>query len=188
MLSFLREIDHQIFFAVHNLQKLNLDPLLAWPTYLGSLRFAVPVIFIFTLIQSREKILPRFLFAAAPVLIAHEIVEFLKYTFKVPRPFTVFAENPGAVNVIFEAPSNLSFPSGHASTAFATAVVLSTYLGVPRFLAFSLAVLICMTRMYVGVHFPSDLIAGALLGTFNTLLFFKLFKLKDPFNPAPVPK
>lgn len=183
MLSLLREIDHKLFFAVHNLQKFNLDLFLAWPTYLGSLRCAVPVIFIFTLLQSREKILPRFLFAAAPVLITHEIVEFLKYTFNVPRPFTVFADTPGAVNVIFEAPSNLSFPSGHASTAFATAVVLSAYLGVPRLLAFSLAILICLTRLYVGVHFPSDLIAGAILGTFNTLLFFKLFKLKDPSPP-----
>ena len=58
-----------------------------------------------------------------------------------------------------------SFPSGHAATAFAGAVSLS-YLwrrGAPLF--FLLAAAIAFSRVYVGVHYPGDVLAGAALGT-----------------------
>lgn len=178
-MSFLKEIDHSVFFAVHQLQKFNLDPLLAWPTHLGSLRWAVPLVFIFTLFQSRQRILARFLFAAAPVLITYAVVEYLKHTLQIPRPFTVFENQPGLVNVIFDKPSNMSFPSGHAGTAFSTALALHACFGISRWIVLPLAVLVCFTRMYIGVHFPSDLIGGAFLASLNCFLFFKFFRLKE---------
>ena len=58
-----------------------------------------------------------------------------------------------------------SFPSGHAATAFAGAVSLA-YLwrrGTPLF--FVLAAAIAFSRVYVGVHYPGDVLAGAALGT-----------------------
>jgi undecaprenyl-diphosphatase len=57
-----------------------------------------------------------------------------------------------------------SFPAGHAATAFAGAVLLSV--AAPRFApAFvALAVLIGVSRVYDGVHYPSDVLVGALLG------------------------
>ncbi|MDP9285952.1 MAG: phosphatase PAP2 family protein [Actinomycetota bacterium] len=57
-----------------------------------------------------------------------------------------------------------SFPAGHAATAFAGAVVLSVVAPrlAPAFLG--LAVLIAISRVYVGVHYPTDVLAGAVLG------------------------
>jgi undecaprenyl-diphosphatase len=61
-------------------------------------------------------------------------------------------------------PSTSSFPSGHTSTSFACAYVISRL--APRLTAFVfvLAALIGFSRIYVGVHYPLDVLAGAVLG------------------------
>ena len=61
-------------------------------------------------------------------------------------------------------PTQLSFPSAHSSTSFAGARVY-TRLGLPAPPLYALAALLAASRLYLGVHYPSDIIAGALLGT-----------------------
>ena len=58
-----------------------------------------------------------------------------------------------------------SFPSGHATTAFATAVLLTLWYPRAAGLCISLAVLVGLSRIMLLSHFPSDVLAGALLGT-----------------------
>jgi undecaprenyl-diphosphatase len=57
-----------------------------------------------------------------------------------------------------------SFPSGHAATSFACATVLASLAPRVRLPLFALAVLIALSRLYVGVHFPLDVLGGAALG------------------------
>jgi membrane-associated phospholipid phosphatase len=59
--------------------------------------------------------------------------------------------------------TTLSFPSAHASTAFAGAVAYSR-LGLPALPLYALAAKLSYSRLYLGVHYPSDVLAGALLG------------------------
>jgi undecaprenyl-diphosphatase len=58
-----------------------------------------------------------------------------------------------------------SFPSGHATTAFATAVVLAAWYPRQAVVFVGLAALVGLSRILLGAHFPSDVLAGALLGS-----------------------
>ena len=60
-----------------------------------------------------------------------------------------------------------SFPSGHAMVIFAITVLVSPYFrGWWKVLPWALAAAVCLSRVYLGAHFPLDVIAGAGLGTF----------------------
>jgi undecaprenyl-diphosphatase len=83
-----------------------------------------------------------------------------------------------------------SFPAGHAATAFAGAVLLS-YVAVrvaPLFLG--LAVAICFSRVYDGVHYPTDVLAGAAIGAAvggAAIVGLRLLERRFPALDAAVP-
>lgn len=65
---------------------------------------------------------------------------------------------------LIDTPTTLSFPSAHASTAFAGALAYSRA-GLPALPLYALAAGLAYSRLYLGVHYPSDVLAGALLGS-----------------------
>ncbi len=98
----------------------------------------------------------------------------LKYTINRPRPFVQY---PNEIVKRTDA-GKYSFPSGHTSSAFAmaTALTLSSkkwYVAVPSY-AYALAV--GYSRMRLGVHFPSDVLGGMIVGIGSSLLIFQLDK------------
>ena len=65
---------------------------------------------------------------------------------------------------LVELPSSSSFPSGHAATAFAAAAAVGSLHPRLRIPVFALAALVALSRLYLGVHYPLDVAAGAALG------------------------
>ena len=106
----------------------------------------------------------------AAVFAAGSLVnEGLKYTIKHivnrDRPYVTYPDIINKTGIVYN--NDPSFPSGHTSSAFATATSLSLaypewYVIVPSYLY---AGTMAYSRMYLGVHYPSDVIAGALLGS-----------------------
>jgi len=91
----------------------------------------------------------------APIAIALNYV--VKLIFKRPRPVLEGLPPLGG------APSSLSFPSAHATSSFAVATAM-TRVDSWGALAFILALALSLGRPYLGMHYPSDVLAGALLG------------------------
>ncbi|TSC75233.1 MAG: Bacitracin transport permease protein BCRC [Parcubacteria group bacterium Gr01-1014_30] len=108
----------------------------------------------------------------AAILSRFVITDLIRWFWQRPRPFV---ENH--INLLFDYnASAASFPSGHAAFYFALALTLylrNKKLGSVFLLA---AFLISFARVFAGVHWPSDILAGAVIGIFSGWLVFKLSK------------
>ncbi|MDP4263088.1 MAG: phosphatase PAP2 family protein [Bacteroidota bacterium] len=95
----------------------------------------------------------------------------IKHVFDRPRP----SENdPSFVPVVYEL--SASFPSGHTGESFATATAISLaypkwYVIIP---AYAWAATVGYSRLYLGVHYPSDVLGGAVLGSGCAFLTYKI--------------
>jgi membrane-associated phospholipid phosphatase len=101
----------------------------------------------------------------------------LKSSIQRQRPFVTWADK-----VMLQgrtSPTDYSFPSGHTSTAFATATSIS--LAYPKWYviapSFAFASATAYSRMYRGAHYPSDVLAGIIVGSGSAYLTYKMQKL-----------
>ncbi|MCX8052908.1 MAG: phosphatase PAP2 family protein [Armatimonadetes bacterium] len=88
-------------------------------------------------------------------------VQLVKALWNRPRPLAVVFDARAVGAPLFSG----SFPSGHATTAFAVAVAMSSFVPKAGYVLIPLALLVSVSRIYVGVHFPVDIVFGAVLGT-----------------------
>ena len=101
-----------------------------------------------------------FLYVALADLVAGVSGALLRQAVGRERPPLRFPEPHPLVHV----PGNPSFPSGHAATSFACAATLAWLTPLSPIALYALAALIAFSRVYVGVHYPLDVIGGAALG------------------------
>jgi undecaprenyl-diphosphatase len=86
-----------------------------------------------------------------------------------PRPFV---EHPHTAHLFIKHAADYGFPSDHASGAFAIAVALLLRHRRAGLLALVMATLIGVGRVMIGVHYPTDILGGAVLGTLCALVFW----------------
>ena len=96
----------------------------------------------------------------------------IKKTILRPRPFVII--NPEIINHLVK-PSgiNLSFPSNHAANNAVLAVIFSSVYDNLKHVFWGMAMIIMFSRVYIGVHYPLDVIFGCILGIFYGLLLVK---------------
>jgi membrane-associated phospholipid phosphatase len=109
---------------------------------------------------ARSRIPRATLLAAASYGAADGLTEVLKAAFDRPRPS---AADP-AVHPLVAVPHSPAMPSGHAATAFAGAVAVGLVHPRLRWPLLALAALVAVSRVWLGVHYLTDVLAGAALG------------------------
>lgn len=160
------ELDAHLFRVLHAALGGGLLPAMAALTVAGSGWASLSIVPLVA--SARTRRLGTFL--AATVAVTSLVVVVLKRLVARPRPCACLA---GVHALVFDAPTDFSFPSGHAagSFAFATFLALTLVRARPtpsRWLAACALLLaaagIALSRVALGVHFPGDVAAGAVLG------------------------
>lgn len=183
VLHALIKADASLFLWLNNaLAKIPaLQYLLGWPTYFGEYYFLIPLIALFAWIWEPKRWWRLTLLIAFVLLISGLLNYSLKHLILRPRPyghfFPAFINDDVFINLYFGRPTSSSFPSGHVTAVTATGWALNK-LYKNRFVWLYAAIpFIGFTRIFVGAHFPFDLLGGFFVGLTGAYLAFSLLKI-----------
>jgi undecaprenyl-diphosphatase len=163
--------DYSLFLTINNLHYgLVLNELMIWMTLYGREIVWIVVIIIFFVFGGwlGKKIAVTI---GLSILVLTFLVPVIKNLVERPRPLVPQAD------FLLAADKEYAFPSGHATiVAAGVAVVLALYRGSARrtFISIILSfevVLVCVSRVYVGAHYPLDVLGGILLGIGVSFIF-----------------
>ncbi|HBR18314.1 MAG: hypothetical protein A3G39_05160 [Deltaproteobacteria bacterium RIFCSPLOWO2_12_FULL_43_16] len=176
-MDYILQLDKSLFYIL-NTKYTNyfLDFLMPFITtkanFVGLILFSWVIIFILGKWKDRRTLI----IVVLAVLMSDFVADVLKHLVYRVRPCNALYD----IRLLVGCTSSFSFPSGHATNAFAVAVYLSyAYRRYsPAFLLF--AVLIAYSRIYVGVHYPLDVLGGAFAGSIGAIFIIEIDKKYIP--------
>jgi undecaprenyl-diphosphatase len=125
--------------------------------------------------ENRRHIQKGIMVAAVSLGTSQGMVQLINHAWSRTRPFIDLE-----ATVIFYRPTDPSFPSNSASVLFGMAWGIFLYNRKAGSILLALSFLQGLSRIYVGVHYPLDILAGAAVGLMVALFFMSVFKLLDP--------
>jgi len=152
----LPELNNFLFYQINHFHFHWLDTIMLPITYCGD----GTVLFIVALGLWRLRGWRKFLQLILILTSAGVLVEIIKHFFPSPRPSVVFSD----IHILGPVLRARSFPSGHTASTFGLVSFLSGEFPRLETLLWVVAILIGFSRIYVGAHFPADILFGAGLG------------------------
>lgn len=151
-------IEKEIFYFINGTSNnFILDYIMPVATELGSGQFLF-VVALIMLCLNRRRIRTSAILLLAGITSSHYCVALIKDVVQRPRPFIALAD----VNTVYTI-GGFSFPSGHASMAFMAAFILTKCFK-KTYIFFPLAILVALSRIYLGFHYTSDVLVGSIIG------------------------
>ena len=141
-------------------------------------KYFIPIMlfpFIYAIIFDRKNRWKLAVLIPLVIILVDQSGLFIKKTILRPRPWAGMA--PDLVNhLVAQNGKNYSFPSNHAANMSGLAMVFSAIYRKYKNLFWTIAGIVIFSRVYIGVHYPSDVIAGCLIGTLYGLLLVKSWR------------
>lgn len=166
MRNIFKEFDKKLIFLINDKMKTKfLDRFMVKFTNMGSAVFIS--MFIFSLIAFGNKETKRIgIETAATLAISQTITYSLKSLLSRDRPYKVLKN----LNTFGIKLKDYSFPSGHSSASFSVATIIAINMPVLSIFVIALALLVGISRVYLGVHYPTDVVAGIAVGVGSALI------------------
>ncbi len=173
-MEFIQNIDNAVleFIRIHMSSGI-LDSTMPFITKLGSGAF-IWIVAAFVFLASKKYRMDGLLLIVSLLLCGLIGNIILKPLIARIRPFDVNT----AIQLLIAKPTDFSFPSGHTMTSFAAATAIFNANSSMGIAAFILAALIAFSRLYLYVHYPSDIIGGMLIGVLISITTIHIFNLK----------
>lgn len=170
-MNFILNIDNAILdFIQNNLRSSFLDKVIPVITSLGNAGILWIIIAIILVISKKYRKY-GIIMAIALVIMLIFGNGILKNLFQRVRPY----EANGFKDLLIKKPIDTSFPSGHTYASFASAGVLYYMNKKVGITAYILAALIAFSRLYLYVHYPSDVLGGMILGILTSFVAIKIY-------------
>ncbi len=179
MLEKILKFDRDLFLILNNSLESGFNDLfLGGLTLAGYLHVILPVALFYLYVIDKKNFRRNSIILLVAVLLGGLVVQILKQIVARPRPLKemepLILSGKVRIHNLFYAYRESSFPSGHTQSAFGAATVLICIYRKHALYLILIAFLMGLSRIYVGVHFPLDVISGAILGVIASFAVFKL--------------